>query len=90
MYGMVGMGSMVKSNANPNCGNNDVCGDGIIGESEECDGYNLDRVTCRFIGWKSGSLTCNPQTCKLDYSQCGSEPGESILQVELTTNSHGK
>jgi cysteine-rich repeat protein len=53
-----------------------VCGDGLITDSEQCDGSNLGDHTCASIGWEGGELSCTPleagldYKCKLDTTQC--------------------
>ena len=50
---------------------NDVCGDGIIGASEDCEGSNLNGKTCEteFPG-STGTLACDPTTCKFVQNSC--------------------
>lgn len=53
-----------------------VCGDGIIGSGEQCDGSNLGGATCVSIGFGGGSLSCNAN-CAYSTSQCISIPTSS-------------
>ncbi len=41
------------------CAMEEVCGDGKIGESEDCDGDNLNEETCESQGFSSGELACS-------------------------------
>ncbi|MFH2005476.1 MAG: hypothetical protein ABI333_02705 [bacterium] len=46
------------------------CGDGMVNTSqEECDGADLQGLSCQALGYDSGSLTCT-SGCWLDESQC--------------------
>lgn len=46
------------------------CGDGIISNSEDCDGQDLDGTTCADVGLVDGVLACDPETCQFDTSMC--------------------
>jgi len=46
-----------------------VCGDGIVGSSEDCDGDNLNGRTCRSEGFVAGILSCTV-ACDFDTSRC--------------------
>lgn len=46
-----------------------VCGDGIVGSSEDCDGANLNGGTCNSEGFASGTLDCL-SSCDYDTSAC--------------------
>jgi hypothetical protein len=52
-----------------------VCGDGIKTGNEECDGEDLGGVTCEMIGAGSGTLLCDPATCRFVFFQCSSSIG---------------
>ena len=58
------------------CISTDVCGDRIIGDTEECDGSTFDngKKTCHEYSniYTSGNLKCS-SACKLDLSDCQSE-----------------
>ena len=67
-----------------------TCGDGDVDGSngEECDGTNLNGVTCISSEFDGGTLTCDDATCYFDFSGCyndvisnpgspGSSPGSS-------------
>ena len=53
-----------------------VCGDGIIGSGEQCDGSNLGGATCVSVGFGGGSLSCKAN-CTYNTSQCISTPPPS-------------
>lgn len=46
-----------------------LCGDGIIGAGEECDGSALGGATCASRGYASGSLHC-AASCEFNTSDC--------------------
>src|SRR3989344_3049007 len=48
-----------------------LCGDGIIGTGEECDGSALGGATCVSRGYASGSLSC-AASCEFNTSACTS------------------
>lgn len=51
-------------------GGNESCGNGQLDQGEECDGQNLDGVTCQSLGYEGGgSLACR-QDCTLDTNGC--------------------
>lgn len=66
--------------------NDPVCGNGAIekvepGEdedavSEDCDGANLDGVTCENLGFEGGRLFCDPVTCLFATDGCIEPPTE--------------
>ncbi|MEK6879029.1 MAG: hypothetical protein AABY22_05445, partial [Nanoarchaeota archaeon] len=49
-----------------------ICENSVIEEGEDCEvnPLNLDGETCISLGFESGTLGCNPPTCKFDISQC--------------------
>ncbi|MDP2339917.1 MAG: hypothetical protein Q8O67_03080 [Deltaproteobacteria bacterium] len=47
----------------------DVCGDGEVGPSEQCDGAENPFV-CEDFGLVSGTLGCNPSTCRASAVAC--------------------
>lgn len=47
-----------------------VCGDGVIGGTEQCDGTNLNAQTCATKGFTGGTLKCT--SCLFDTSACTS------------------
>ncbi len=46
-----------------------VCGNGIVEEGEQCDGTNLDSVSCSDLGYGGGVLACTSE-CTFDTSGC--------------------
>lgn len=46
------------------------CGNGVIDAGEECDGDDLGEETCTSLGYSSGELTCDAETCMYDSSMC--------------------
>jgi hypothetical protein len=54
----------------------DICGDGMITGTEECDGNNWGSITgCSSYNsnFVRGTLSCNPLTCRFDVSNCISQ-----------------
>jgi len=49
-----------------------LCGDGTVDPGEECDGSNLNGMTCETQGFEFGDLSCN-SSCSFDTSGCNSE-----------------
>lgn len=47
-----------------------ACGNGVIDEGEECDGADLDGVTCMNLGFESGRLFCDPVICTFETDGC--------------------
>lgn len=50
------------------------CGDGIVSNSEQCDGSNLNGQSCASLGYTSGTLSCT-NNCTFDKSGCSSGGG---------------
>ena len=48
-----------------------VCGDGVIGYGEDCDGWDLDGESCQSQGFAGGTLSCSG--CAFDVSGCDSD-----------------
>ena len=46
-----------------------VCGDGVKGGSEQCDGTDSGGSTCQSLGYSGGTLSCNAN-CTYNTSQC--------------------
>jgi hypothetical protein len=46
-----------------------VCGNGILEGGEECDGSDLNGLTCIDFGYNGGTLTCN-HDCTFNTSNC--------------------
>src|SRR3989344_7716373 len=53
-----------------------LCGDGIIGEEEQCDGAALGGATCASRGFSSGELTCG-LSCEFNTLSCYSSGASS-------------
>ncbi len=51
-------------------GTGPVCGDGVAECEEQCDGNDLRNKNCASVGYASGTLGCNTNTCTLDLSGC--------------------
>ncbi|MFC2143689.1 DUF4382 domain-containing protein [Candidatus Aenigmatarchaeota archaeon] len=47
------------------------CGNEVIEEGEECDGENLDNMTCIDFGYTGGDLLCD--NCSFDFTECLNE-----------------
>lgn len=65
------LGTITVTNITPqNCGN------GQINAGEQCDGTNLNNLTCQNLnGYTGGTLSCD-SSCQFDTSQCtGGTPG---------------
>jgi len=61
----------------------DICGDGILGDSEECDG-ELIRNTCESsTGCTVGTPICN-SFCKSDLSTCSAGINQTNFRLDLT------
>ncbi len=46
-----------------------VCGNGVVGGDEECDGDDLNSQTCAGLGYDGGTLSCDA-ACDFDVSNC--------------------
>ena len=57
-----------------------TCGNGIIEGTEQCDGINLNGVTCGLLGQGNGTIACDPLRCRYNTSGC-SGPGEVSPQT---------
>ena len=56
------------------------CGNGSLESSEECDGADLDDLTCQDLDFSGGTLSCRVD-CSLDFTECTGGP------AVLVTNS---
>jgi len=45
------------------------CGDGHVDKGEKCDGKNLNKQTCKSIGFHKGTLACK-KNCTWDSDKC--------------------
>ncbi|MCL4384222.1 hypothetical protein M1116_02120 [Patescibacteria group bacterium] len=61
-----------------------VCGDGIVEGSEDCEGNNLNGATCRNQGYGPGTLACDI-ACSYDFSRCGPRPTPTITPTLTPT-----
>jgi len=48
---------------------NGICGNNTIEGSEQCDGPNLNNMTCELLNWGTGNLTCT-NNCTFDPNSC--------------------
>jgi cysteine-rich repeat protein len=46
-----------------------LCGDGVVGPHEFCDGTQLDNADCVVFGYSGGELRCD-KFCTFDFSRC--------------------
>ena len=46
------------------------CGDGVVDADEQCDGGDLNGLTCQSLGYDGGTLACDGITCTYDTSGC--------------------
>jgi cysteine-rich repeat protein len=57
------------------------CGDRIVQPGEQCDGDNLQGLTCEALGLGFGELFCDPRMCTFDTSGCvPSGCGDGMVQ----------
>ena len=68
-YGEVSSSSIMPSSE----GSSSECGNGIIEESEVCDGTSLNGETCVSQGYDSGTLACSSDCSSFDVSDFSSE-----------------
>jgi len=59
-----------------------LCGNGVIDEGEDCDGANLDGMTCAdyrpgFIG----ELSCEPNVCRFNDLTCERACGNGVIDA---------
>jgi hypothetical protein len=47
-----------------------VCGNGVVDLGEQCDGAQLNGISCNDLGYAGGTLGCDPITCTYDASAC--------------------
>lgn len=58
----------------------DVCGNGRVGVSEQCDGSQIP-LACTDLGFLDGPLTCIVETCRVNASQCASPVcGDGLIE----------
>jgi DNA-binding beta-propeller fold protein YncE len=51
-------------------GGGEVCGDGVVEGSEECEAGVPLADTCTSLGFESGALACDEPSCQYDTSAC--------------------
>jgi cysteine-rich repeat protein len=68
-----------------------VCGNGVIESGEDCDGANLNGKDCTNYTansvFGSGTLGCDPTTCKFDTTKCSCGNGNGVLDAGETCDS---
>jgi len=57
-----------------------ICGDGVVGFGEECDGTLPPAVTCEALGHYGGEVRCGAD-CRLDVTGCR-RCGDGVLDVD--------
>ncbi len=70
-----GVCNLLNGEDSSNCAEDCFCGDGVVDDSEECDGGNLNFRSCSSFGYNSGSLSCS--NCAYDTSGCSNEQSDS-------------
>lgn len=70
------------ASALPEAGSTDagLCGDGVAGADEVCDGADLHGLDCERVGFFEGTLTCRGD-CTLDTSGCAERCGNGTLEA---------
>jgi hypothetical protein len=63
--------SSESESGDPTTDGSPECGDGQIEGREQCEGDDLQNLSCLDAGYSGGTLACDPQTCFLDFSGCG-------------------
>lgn len=64
-----------------------TCGNGVVEPGEQCDGNNLNGVTCLTLGHTGGAISCGP-TCGVNTSQC-TPYYPSLLEVVVNFGNEG-
>lgn len=79
-------------------GEPDVCGDGIIGPTEACDGTEFGDASCATQGFMSGELVCSGDCSGFSTEGCyvcgdgeiqGGEQCDTVLDDDITCESEG-
>ncbi|HET6584772.1 MAG TPA: hypothetical protein VFG69_15045 [Nannocystaceae bacterium] len=79
-------------------GGTDVCGDGIVGPTEACDGTEFDDASCASLGFMSGDLVCSDDCSGFSTEGCyvcgdgevqGAEQCDTVLDDDITCESEG-
>jgi hypothetical protein len=71
--------SVTLSSEGVGTGPSSECGNGRAEEAEECDGADLEGMTCESLGYMPGLLACSV-SCTFDISMCGLTLCDPILQ----------
>jgi hypothetical protein len=68
----------------------DHCGNGVVEDDEECDTYGFNG-SCAPLGQWGGYSTCDPQTCKINFSGCDPSctEGEPGCYCRIVCNDEG-
>ncbi|HKO93293.1 MAG TPA: hypothetical protein VJU61_19190, partial [Polyangiaceae bacterium] len=63
-----------------NCEVPELCGNGVIDDGEDCDGADLDGMTCDLLrpGF-SGELSCEPNICRFNQISCERTCGNGVI-----------
>lgn len=63
------------------------CGNAMVEGGEDCDGVDLDMMTCEGLGlgFTGGTLACSP-TCTFDASMCTTDNVVAINELESTAD----
>lgn len=59
-------------------GGGSLCGDGLVGEGEDCDGSDLRGSSCQSLGFESGQLVCGAD-CHFVTTLCANRCGNGVL-----------
>jgi hypothetical protein len=58
-------------------GGSSTCGNNLIDTGEQCDGANLNGMSCQtMMPGSTGTLSCDPTTCMLNATMC--IPGTAV------------
>lgn len=67
----------------------EVCGDGVVGFPEACDGDDLAGEDCRSLGFDAGALACGAD-CRRDASGCRySRCGDGVVEGDEACDGAG-
>lgn len=64
-----------------------TCGNGEIEDDEECDTGQFNGLTCQDFGFDGGSMACNLDGCRYDFSSCTPFQLTNVRKV-VTGESH--
>ena len=58
----------------------ELCGNGVIDQYEDCDGADLRGATCAsLMPGTAGELRCEPGICRFDQTSCQRTCGNGVL-----------